>query len=47
MTDRIAFVLAGLIGLAILADLTLNGGSALLFLLRKLADLIDFVAIWR
>lgn len=47
MTDRIAFVLAGLIGLVILADLTLNGGSALLFLLRKLADLIDFVAIWR
>lgn len=47
MTDRIALVLAGALALAVLADLTLNGGSALLFLARKLVDLIDLVAIWR
>lgn len=47
MSDRTAFFIAGLIALAILADLTLNGGSALLFLLRKLLDLIDYVSIWR
>ena len=47
MTDRIAFLLAGVVALAILADLSLNGGSALLFLARKLVDLIDLVSIWR
>ncbi len=47
MTDRIAFVLAGLIGLAVLVDLTLNGGTALLFLARKGLDLIALVAFWR
>lgn len=47
MSDRIAFVLAGVIASAVLADLTLNGGSALLFLARKMIDLIELVAIWR
>jgi hypothetical protein len=47
LTDRIAFVLAGVIALAVLADLALNSGSALLFLSRKLIDLIELVAIWR
>ena len=47
MTDRIAFILAGAIALAILADLTLNGGSALLFLARKSLDFIEFLAFWR
>lgn len=47
MSDRIAFVLAGVLALAVLADLTLNGGSALLFLARKMLDLIDLIAIWR
>jgi hypothetical protein len=47
LTDRIAVVFAGVIALAILADLTLNGGSALLFLGRKGLDLIDYVSIWR
>lgn len=47
LTDRIAFVLAGMIALAVLADLALNSGSALLFLSRKLIDLIELVAIWR
>lgn len=47
MTDRIAFVLAGALALAILADLTLNGGSALVFLGRKLIDLVALVSFWR
>ena len=47
MTDRIAFVMAGVLALAALADLTLNGGSALLFLSRKMIDLIALVAFWR
>jgi hypothetical protein len=47
LTDRIAVILAGLIALAIVADLALNGGSALLFLGRKFLDLIDYVSIWR
>lgn len=46
MTDRIAFLLAGVVALAILADLTLSGGSALLFLSRKMIDLIDLVIFW-
>ncbi len=47
MSNRIYFVLAGVVALAILADLTLNGGSALLFLARKLIDLIALVSFWR
>ncbi|MCF8512232.1 MAG: hypothetical protein K9G43_12340 [Rhodobacteraceae bacterium] len=47
MTDRIALVLTGVLALAVVADLSLNGGSALLFLARKLVDLIELVAIWR
>jgi hypothetical protein len=47
LSNRIAFVLAGVFALAVLADLALNSGSALLFLSRKLIDLIDLVAFWR
>ena len=47
MTDRIALVLVCLIGAAILADVFLNGSHALLFLLRKLADMIEYLSIWR
>jgi hypothetical protein len=47
LSNRIAFVLAGVIALAVLADLVLNSGSALLFLSRKLIDLIDLVVFWR
>jgi hypothetical protein len=47
LSNRIAFVMVGIIALAVLADLVLNSGSALLFLSRKLIDLIELVAIWR
>ena len=47
MTDRIALVLAllitGLIGL----DIVTNGGDVLLFLLRKCAQLVEYLAFWR
>ncbi len=47
MTDRIAFVLAGLIALAVVADLALTGGEVLLYLARKMVDLIALVSFWR
>lgn len=47
MTDRIALFLGlALIGL-IVADLAANGGEALLFLMRKFFELIEFLAFWR
>ncbi len=47
MTDRIALVLASVIIAAILADVFLNSSHALLFLLRKMVDLIEYLSIWR
>lgn len=47
MTDRIALVLASLIAAAILADVVLNNSQALLFLGRKLVDLVEYLSIWR
>jgi hypothetical protein len=32
---------------AVLGDIFLNGGDALLFLLRKFAVYIDYVSFWR
>jgi uncharacterized membrane protein YobD (UPF0266 family) len=47
MTDRIAYILAAIIVLLILADVTLNAAAAMTFLLRKLVDMIEYVAFWR
>jgi hypothetical protein len=47
VTDRIALVLALIIVTAVIADVALNGGHAMLFLLRKLEDLIEYLAVWR
>jgi len=47
VTDRIAFFLLGIIFAAILADQMLNDGTALFFLVRKLADLVEYLAFWR
>lgn len=47
MTDRISLALALVILAAGLADVALNGGHAMLFLLRKLEDLIEYLAVWR
>lgn len=47
MSDRIAYVFAALIGAAILADVALNDSAALVFLLRKLAGLVEYLSFWR
>ena len=47
MTNRIAFVLACTIIAAILTDAVLNDGAGTMFVLRKFADLIEYVAFWR
>ncbi|HOZ34111.1 MAG TPA: hypothetical protein PLM52_14640 [Tabrizicola sp.] len=47
MTNVIAFWLAVLILGAGAADLVLNDGLALSFVLRKFLDLIEWVAFWR
>lgn len=47
MTDRIALALGLIIVAAVIADLALNSGHAMLFLLRKLIDLVEYLAVWR
>ena len=47
MSNRIAFILAVIIVALILLDVTLDASVILTFLLRKLVDLIDYVAFWR
>lgn len=47
MDNRVAFGLAALIVLLALVDGLTNGGGVLLFLGRKLVDLVDYVAFWR
>ena len=46
LTNTIALWLGLLIVAAIIADLALNGGSALIFLARKFLDLIEWVDFW-
>ena len=47
MTNQIAVVLACLIVAAILADVVLNAGIGSIFLLKKLVNLIEYIAFWR
>jgi hypothetical protein len=47
MSNRTHFILGVIIVALILLDVTLNASAALTFLLRKLVDLIDYVAFWR
>lgn len=47
MTDRIAVWLAAAIIAVIAADLLYFGWNLHLFLGRKLAEAIDFLAVWR
>ena len=46
MTNRIAVVLAAFLAILIVADLSLNGGAALLFLAQKLFTFTDYIAFW-
>ena len=47
MTDRLAIVLGVLIALLIAADLLANGGGVLVFLARKMLDLMEYLIFWR
>ncbi|MCL4189572.1 MAG: hypothetical protein KJZ85_18380 [Rhodobacteraceae bacterium] len=47
MTDRIAYVLAAVLALMLVADLVLFDWGASLLLARKVATLIDYLAFWR
>lgn len=47
MTDRIALYLAALIVVLVLLDVTLNASDAMMFLLRKMVDLVEYLAFWR
>jgi hypothetical protein len=39
-------VAAGIVA-ALVADATLNGGTATVFLIRKLFQLVEYLAFWR
>ncbi|WP_298836284.1 hypothetical protein [uncultured Roseobacter sp.] len=47
MTNRIAIVLGAAIVALCALDLMLNDGDALLFLGRRLLELIEWMAFWR
>lgn len=47
MNNQIAIGLGVLIVLAVVADQVWLDGSALLFLARKLFDMIEWMAFWR
>jgi hypothetical protein len=47
MTNRIAFVLGLIIVALIVADINLNDGTYLIFLIKKFWDLIEYMAFWR
>ncbi|MEP3441528.1 MAG: hypothetical protein ABJN72_08650 [Sulfitobacter sp.] len=47
MTNRIAFVLGLIIIGAIVADTLVFGTGHMLFLAKKMAELIEWLAFWR
>ena len=47
MLDRSALVVLALILAAVLGDFALNDGRAVMFLLLKLVDLVEYLQIWR
>ena len=47
MTNKVAFTLAALIALLIAADQFLWDGQNLIFLGKKLLDIINYLAFWR
>lgn len=47
MPTRFALSIAGVVVLAVIADIVLNGGEATLFLVRKLFDLVEYLSFWR
>ena len=47
MLDRSALVVLVVIVAAILGDFAFNDGRAVMFLLLKLVDLVEYLQIWR
>ena len=47
MTDRLAIWLGLVLAAAILGDIVLNSGAAMLFLLRKFDAFIEYLSFWR
>ncbi len=47
MKERGHLVVAGVIALAILGDLVLNRGRFVLFLIRDLLRLVEYMSFWR
>lgn len=47
MTDRIALILGLFIVAAIAADILANESTGLLFLMKKFADMVEWMAFWR
>ncbi|WP_199743687.1 hypothetical protein [Pseudorhodobacter sp. E13] len=47
MTDKLAIWLGLAVLAAIVGDIFLNHGAALLFLLRKFAVFIEYLSFWR
>lgn len=47
MTNRGAFILGLLLVIIITVDVMLYGSDHLLFLAKKLADLLEWLAFWR
>jgi hypothetical protein len=45
--DRTYLLVAGVIALAILTDLVLNQGRIVLFLVRDLMRLVEYLTFWR
>jgi hypothetical protein len=47
LTNRLAVWIGLILLVAGIADFTLNGGSAIIFLVRKFLDMIEWLAFWR
>lgn len=47
VTNQIALYLAVLIVALVLLDVTFNASAAMLFLLRKMVDLVEYLEFWR
>jgi hypothetical protein len=47
VSNRTAIILASVIILALITDRMLNTGNVTMFLLRKLFDMIEYLAFWR
>jgi hypothetical protein len=47
MTTKAAIILAGVIILALATDHLLNTGTATMFMMRKMFDLVEHFVFWR